>query len=93
MSNNIVSPGSLLSEEQNALQECRQEMQALFAEMGRLWYQQMTMGVRVSRLEETAQKILNGVGDRLQIPKGVNWQIDKEGTIWMSAPSVPEVVE
>lgn len=91
--NDVVSPGALKSEEQDALQECRKEMQALFAEIGRLWYQQMAMGARVGRLEDSAQNILNGVGERLQIPKGVGWQIDGSGVVWVKAPPVPEVAE
>lgn len=70
---NVV--GSVLPDEQARLVSFRQQMTQLQMEIGALEIRKARMLGAMSNMEEQAQVVLNGIGNRLNVPQGQHWQI------------------
>lgn len=73
--------GSLDPQEMATLADLRQQGNQITMEIGSMEIRKARLLGNLSQLEEHAQHVLNGAGDRCGISKDTSWQVTPDGKI------------
>ena len=87
--------GTLEAGEMGVLTALQQQGRAIMLRIGELEVEKARMLGQLSNLEQQNQQHLQGVGKRLNIPQGVQWQVTNDGKVikvGQPTPFRPQVV-
>tara|TARA_R110000824_G_scaffold29497_7_gene98157 strand:+ start:525 stop:827 length:303 start_codon:yes stop_codon:yes gene_type:complete len=77
--NGLVEIGEIPAEVLSAIGGMRERTTNLHVELGKMEVRKAKLIVEISRLEDSAQRMLQSEADRMGIPRGVSWQLTPQG--------------
>ena len=76
--------GEITEQVQNTVVEIQEKQDVLLKEIGKLEYEKMALMSELQALQESTRKLLQQEVLSLGVPKGAEWQITKEGNVYVA---------